>query len=166
MNQNEKRFTAIDFETAQGYRWSICQVGIVIYEDFQIKEEHDFLVQPPSNYYWNSFSDIHGLTADHTKDSPTFDIVWKFNEPYIVNQIVVAHNGLSFDFPVLRKTLEFYQIEEPIYEKADTYRLYGEKLSSLCEKYEIMLDHHNALSDARACGELYKRYLLKRKDSV
>lgn len=22
-------FTAIDFETAQGYRWSICQVGLV-----------------------------------------------------------------------------------------------------------------------------------------
>ncbi|MCW7512098.1 exonuclease domain-containing protein [Leptospira levettii] len=160
MEDKKKTFTALDFETAQGYRWSICQVGIVVYEDFQIKEELEILVKPPSNHYWNIFSDIHGLTADHTKDSPTFDIVWNSIESYIVNQTVVAHNGLSFDFPALRKTLEFYQIEEPIYEKADTYRIYGEKLSTLCEKYNIALDHHNALSDARACGELYKRFLI------
>ena len=32
-------FTAIDFETAQGYRWSICQVGLVRYENGIITNE-------------------------------------------------------------------------------------------------------------------------------
>ncbi|MEI8087406.1 MAG: hypothetical protein WCG93_14445 [Paludibacter sp.] len=46
-------FTAIDFETAQGYRWSICQVGLVRVENGLITSEISFLVQPPNNYYWN-----------------------------------------------------------------------------------------------------------------
>jgi len=29
-------FTAIDFETAQGKRWSVCQVGIVRVENGQV----------------------------------------------------------------------------------------------------------------------------------
>lgn len=40
-------FTAIDFETAQGYRWSICQVGFVRVENGIVIQEVDFLVQPP-----------------------------------------------------------------------------------------------------------------------
>jgi len=32
-------FTAIDFETAQGYRWSICQVGLVRVEQGVITNE-------------------------------------------------------------------------------------------------------------------------------
>ena len=43
-------FTAIDFETAQGYRWSICQVGLVHVENGIITKEINILVQPPNNY--------------------------------------------------------------------------------------------------------------------
>lgn len=32
-------FTAIDFETAQGKRWSICQVGLVRIENGIIKNQ-------------------------------------------------------------------------------------------------------------------------------
>ena len=44
-------FTAIDFETAQGYRWSICQVGLIRVENGIITNELNLLVQPPNNYY-------------------------------------------------------------------------------------------------------------------
>lgn len=44
-------FTAIDFETAQGYRWSICQVGLIRVENGIITKEINLLVQPPDNYY-------------------------------------------------------------------------------------------------------------------
>ena len=46
-------FTAIDFETAQGYRWSICQVGLIRVEKGIITKELNILVQPPNNYYWS-----------------------------------------------------------------------------------------------------------------
>ena len=70
-------FTAIDFETAHGKRWSICQVGLVRIENGIIKEQLSLLVKPPNNFYWNNFIDIHGITPQQTANAPTFDMVWK-----------------------------------------------------------------------------------------
>lgn len=155
-------FTAIDFETAQGYRWSICQVGLVRYENGIITNEVNLLVQPPDNYYWSRFIDIHGITPEATANAPTFDKIWHKIEPFITNQTVVAHNGLSFDFPVLNKTLEFYGMEAPEYDKQCTYRIFNDNLASLCKNFNIPLNHHDALSDAKACAELFLIHLQKR----
>jgi DNA polymerase-3 subunit epsilon len=86
-------YTAIDFETAQGKRWSICQVGLVRVENQIITEQLSILVQPPDNYYWNKFIDIHGISPEQTADAPTFNKIWHLIEPFIKNQNVVAHNG-------------------------------------------------------------------------
>jgi len=153
------RFTAIDFETSQGKRWSICQVGIVRVENQIITEQLSILVQPPSNYYWNNFIDIHGIRPEQTENAPTFDIIWHQIKPFIKDQNVVAHNGFGFDFQCLKQTLEYYNILLPEFTGHCTYRLFNKNLASLCEKYEIPLIHHDALSDARACAELFLIYL-------
>src|ERR1035437_7546458 len=106
MNASKNTFTAIDFETAHGKRWSICQVGLVRVENGVITNELSILVQPPNNFYWNWFIAIHGITPEITRDAPTFNQIWHLIEPFIKNQKVVAHNGLSFDFPVLAQTLQ------------------------------------------------------------
>lgn len=155
-------FTAIDFETAQGYRWSICQVGLVRVENGIITKEINLLVKPPDNYYWSRFTDIHRISAKDTINMHTFDQIWCQIAPYIENQDVVAHNGFGFDFPVLNKTLEYYGIGVPEYNKFCTYKIYKFNLVILCEKYAIQLNHHDALSDARACGQLFKMYLNKK----
>ncbi len=159
MKNQIRKFTAIDFETAQGYRHTICQVGLVVVEDGIITKEINLLVKPPGNYYWNHFTDIHRIDASHTENSPTFDLVWEVICPFISGQIVVAHNGFGFDFHVLKKTLEHYKIPEPEYQKYCTYQIYRVKLDSLCEKYQIPLNHHDALSDAKACAELFLIHL-------
>ncbi len=156
MNPN---FTAIDFETAQGYRWSICQVGLVRVENGLITNEVDLLVQPPENYYWRKFINIHGIAPQDTADSPTFNNIWHLLEPFIQGQSVVAHNGLAFDFPVMQSTLEYYDMQAPEYEKHCTFRIYKDNLASLCKDYNIPLKHHDALNDARACAKLYLMHL-------
>ncbi len=158
-----KNFTAIDFETAQGYRHTICQVGLVRVENGLITNEINILVQPPNNYYWNRFTDIHGITSNMTRNALTFEKVWHQLEPFIKGQNVVAHNGFSFDFPVLKTTLEYYGMQTPEYEKHCTYRIFRQNLASLCELYKITLNHHDALSDAKACGELFLKYLKNEK---
>ncbi len=156
-------FTAIDFETAQGYRWSICQVGLVRVENNIITNKLSILVQPPNNYYWSKFIDIHGITPDMTANAPTFDHIWKQIKPFIKNQNVVAHNGFAFDFHCLKQTLEYYDMEPPEFTGHCTYRLYRESLSLLCRKHKIPLNHHDALSDAMACAELFGRWLWRKK---
>ena len=152
-------FTAIDFETAVGKRNSICQVGIVRYENGEITDELSILVQPPDNEYFYRNIDVHGITPNDTADAPFFDEVWQKIKHLIERQTVVAHNGFRFDFDVLKKTLMHYGIDEPVYEKIDTLKIYGKGLAVCCQEYDIPLNHHDALSDARACGALYLKHL-------
>lgn len=152
-------FTAIDFETAHPQRWSICAVGLVRVEHGQIVQEIEQLIQPPNNYYWDRFSGIHGICAGDTVNAPTFAEAWPTLAPFILGQDVVAHNGLSFDFPVLRKTLAYYHLLEPVFNPHCTYRLYRKGLAQCCREHAISLNHHNAASDARACAELFLRRL-------
>ena len=154
-----KSYTAIDFETAHPKPWSICQVGLVRVENFKIVKEINLLVQPPDNYYWNKFIGIHGITPEDTENAPSFKNIWSEIELYIKGQHVVAHNGFGFDFPCLKHTLEYYNIEVPDFHKHCTYKIYREGLASLCRKYVIKLNHHDALSDSRACAELFKMYI-------
>ncbi|WP_192823932.1 exonuclease domain-containing protein [Rufibacter sp. LB8] len=151
-------FTAIDFETAHGKRWSICQVGLVRYENGVLKRKINKLVCPPENYYHYRNSEIHGLTAGHTFNAPSFAEVWIDLKPYIENQTVVAHNG-AFDFSCLKQALEYYQTPQPVYHQQCTYKMYGKGLAELCKEYKIKLNHHDALSDAMACADLYLKYL-------
>ncbi len=152
-------YTAIDFETAHGKRWSICQVGLVRVEHGIITDQLSILVKPPDNFYWNNFIDIHGITPKKTINAPTFNHVWKQIEPFIKNQHVVAHNGFGFDFPCLTQTLDYYGISAPAYTGHCTYKIFRDNLASLCKQHKIPLNHHDALSDAMACAELYSMYL-------
>jgi DNA polymerase III subunit epsilon len=152
-------FTAIDFETAHGKRWSICQVGLVRVENGITKEQISILVQPPNNFYWNTFIGIHDITPIKTEKSETFDRVWQKIAPFIVNQNVVAHNGFSFDFQCLNQTLDYYEIARPQYQGHCTYKIFREGLALLCKRYQISLNHHDALSDAMACAKLYQIHL-------
>jgi DNA polymerase-3 subunit epsilon len=152
-------FTAIDFETANPDPWSICQVGLVRVEKGIIAHEICLLVQPPDNHYWGRFIEIHGIGPQKTADAPTFIEIWPAIVPFIANQNVVAHNGHSFDFRILEKTLGYYGVVAPVYQKHCTYKIYRNNLAVLCKEHRIELNHHDALSDARACARLFQMHL-------
>jgi DNA polymerase-3 subunit epsilon len=46
-----KDFVAIDFETANVERCSVCSVGIVIVKDGEIVDKFYSLIQPEPDYY-------------------------------------------------------------------------------------------------------------------
>ena len=51
-----KNFAAIDFETANLQRTSVCSVGIVIVRDGEIVDSYYSLIKPEPEYYsyWNT----------------------------------------------------------------------------------------------------------------
>ena len=55
-------FVAIDFETANGQRSSVCSVGIVIVRGGEIVDKFYSLIQPVPNYYTFWTTKVHGLT--------------------------------------------------------------------------------------------------------
>ena len=169
MELNELRsfanFTAIDFETAHGKMWSICQVGLVRVENGVIVNELELLVQPPKNeYHWGN-SRVHGLSRKDTAHAPAFNEVWEQMKPFIAGQHVVAHNA-SFDCACLQQTLDFYKLSQPDYKQHCTVKIYKRNLALLCDLYGIELQHHNALSDARACASLFMMHLEGKSEAM
>jgi len=158
-------FTALDFETATGKRSSICQVGLIRVVNGEIKHKVDLLVQPPGNEYsWYNIN-IHNITPQMTRRSPTFDKVWPIIEPFITGQDIVAHS-IGFDASCIKKALEYYEIEIPQFRRRCTYKIFGHSLDVCCGIHGIPLNHHNALSDALACAELFKIHLKSEKEGV
>lgn len=76
-----KDFAAIDFETANGERSSVCSVGVVVVRDGEIADTFYSLIQPEPNYYTYWCSRVHGLTREDTEEAPVFSEVWKQVEP-------------------------------------------------------------------------------------
>lgn len=153
----DKSFTAFDFETATWLPSSICQVGIVRVENGAITDQLNILVQPPKNSYFYKNVEVHGIKPEDTVDSPTFDRIWFDIKKYFEDQVVVAHS-IGFDVNCLRSTLAFYDEIQPQFEERCTLKIYRRGLAYLSKKYKISLNHHDALSDAHACAQLYLKH--------
>lgn len=154
-------FTAIDFETANPSRSSACSLGIAVVRNNAIVDKMHYLIKPTPLKFDPFNVAIHGITEDDVRDAPTFDELWKEISPLFDRQLIVAHNT-SFDISVLRRTLEFYNIEVPCIDFLCTYRLStaafpdsgSHRLNVISKILNIELDHHDAKSDAAACAEI------------
>ena len=149
-------YTAIDFETAD--RHHICSVGIVSVENGKIVDEYHSLIQPPNNKYNPYTIRVHGIYPEDTENAPQFSQIYPELKKRLQGKIIVAHNE-SFDRNVLQKTMKDFNLDYSELNIADkwecTYKIHGAKLDVCSRKFGIKLNHHEALSDARACALLY-----------
>ena len=171
-------FIALDFETANSCRESICSVGMAIVENGKVVKTVDRLVKPAPDYYNDINISVHGITPDMTEKEPTFCELWEDLKPYFDHRIMVAHNA-SFDFSVLRNTLDYYNIEYPtlsyycsmLLSRRAFPDLINHRLPTVCRYMEYdNLIHHNAQSDAEACAYImlgiFKQYRVNSFDEL
>lgn len=155
-------FTAIDFETAIGHH--PCSVGIVTVENGIIVDEYVSLIKPPNNEYSPYTIKVHGIYPRDTANAKTFAQIFPEIQKRLQSRIVVAHNE-SFDRAVLMKSMAMYGLNYEHLQIATkwecTVKIYKSKgfkptkLSDCCRVMNIKLKHHEALSDARACAQLF-----------
>lgn len=162
-----KDFAAIDFETANSERSSVCSVGIVIEKNGVIKDSFYSLVNPEPNYYNYFCTQVHGLTQKDTENAPSFPEVWKLIEPLIDGLPLVAHNA-RFDSSCLKAVFRTYQMDYPNYVFYDTLSksrqvlpgLENHKLPTVAKACGYNLEsHHHALADAEACAWIAREIL-------
>lgn len=155
-----KDFVAIDFETANGYRSSVCSVGLVVVKDGMVTDKIYELIKPEPNYYnyWNTR--VHGLTSEDTANSPLFPNVWSSIAPIIEGLPIVAHNS-SFDSGCLQAVFKTYRMDYPNYEFYCTLKaarkhfrnIANHQLGTVAMHCGFNLtNHHHALADAEACA--------------
>ena len=104
-------FAAIDFETANGERSSVCSVGVVVVRGGVVQDTFYSLIQPEPNYYTWFCQRVHGLGPSDTEHAEVFPKVWERVAPLIEGLPLVAHNS-PFDEGCLRAVMRVYQMRE------------------------------------------------------
>jgi len=154
-------FVAIDFETACYKQESACSIGLVKYQN---KKETSFfysLIRPPRLYIRPDFTKIHGLTVEDVKDAPSFAELWNSIKTFIGDLPLAAHNA-PFDMGVLRAALNCYALPVPPLRYFCTLalsrrvwpELESHALTALAKNFNIVYKAHDALDDAKTCGQL------------
>jgi DNA polymerase-3 subunit epsilon len=156
-------FAALDFETANYHRSSVCSVGVVVVRNGMVTDKIYRLIRPEPEWYsyWNTL--IHGLTAADTANEKVFPFVWQEIVPKIAGLPLVAHNS-PFDEGCLRAAHRVYQMDYPDYEFYCTCRASRKSFGKLLPNHQLhtvatycgfdLANHHHALADAEACAAI------------
>lgn len=164
-----ENFVAIDFETANGNRSSVCSVGIVVVRDGEIVDKYYSLIQPIPNFYTQYTTAVHGLTKQDTWQARPFPKVWEELSAHLPEDFpFVAHNS-PFDESCLRAVFDAYDMDYPEYlfyctcrasRRAFGKQLPNHQLHTVAERCGFNLkDHHHALADAEACAWIAREIL-------
>ena len=154
-------FAAIDFETANGQRSSVCSVGVVVVRGGEIVDPFYSLIHPEPDYYAWFCQQVHGLGNRDTWNAPVFPYVWEKIEPMIEGLPLVAHNA-RFDEGCLKAAFQVYGMDYPDYLFYDTLAAARQHFGCSLPNHQlhtvsracgyVLENHHNALADAEACA--------------
>lgn len=164
-------FTAIDFETANGFRGSPCSVGLTKVRNGVIVDEGYWLMRPPAGHdHFDSRNiTIHGITPDDVAAAPRFKDIFGEVHDFIGRDALVAHNA-AFDIGVIRSASEVSGMAAPAFDYACTvvlsrknYSLPSYSLPFVAEAAGVpLVNHHDATEDARACAGIMVDIAAKR----
>jgi len=165
----EIEFCALDFETT-GLNTLIdrmVEVGIVRFTFNEILDTYESLVNPERDIP-EHVTMIHGINADMVQESPsvrdTLDDITRF----IGNSILIIQNP-RFDLSIMDAAFRTHNLATPPMMSFDTLTLARKafpdlpnyRLGALCERFNIPIRAHRAISDAYGCMDLFKTIIRK-----
>lgn len=166
-------FTVIDIETANADYASICQIGVVDVVGGEVAAREAYLVDPED--YFDAFNvSVHGITSDQVQGAPTFPKIMESLHERFSGSIIVHHG--PFDRVAFARAHERYQLNVFDAKWIDNQRVVrrtweqfsrsGYSLKNIAKHFSIDFRHHDALEDALATCEIFRRALSETKTSV
>ncbi|MBU3580779.1 3'-5' exoribonuclease [Polynucleobacter sp. AP-Capit-er-40B-B4] len=159
-------FVVIDFETANEDISSICQIGIVRYENGIQVDAYESLVNP-EDYFAGMNVSIHGIEEEDVESAPTFPEIYKDVENFLKGSLVLSHGW--FDRRALEKVIVKYGLSPINNPWLDTTRVvrralpeYSRKgygLQNLAKHFDLSTKPHDALDDASTCAAVVIKLL-------
>lgn len=153
------RFVAVDVETANPNMGSICQIGMVLFEDGHEVRGESVLVDPRT-WFDPTNVGIHGIDEDTVKGARTFDQLHGWLCEWTTDQIVVCHT--HFDRVAFQQACEGRTLPALSCTWLDSARVTrrtwpqfaqrGYGLANVARHCGVTFQHHDALEDARAAG--------------
>lgn len=154
-------FFALDVETANNDRASICQIGVAAVRPDRSIETWVTYVDPQVDRWTTTF--VHGITEATVGGAPLFSDVLPVLENELDGAIVYQHSG--FDRSAMGAACRAANLEMPTWEWRDSVlvarqawpelkRKGGHGLASLKDNLGLNFKHHDAGEDARASAEI------------
>ncbi|SLK09285.1 exonuclease domain-containing protein [Novosphingobium mathurense] len=155
-------FVVVDVETSCARVGSICQIGIVGFRDGQEVFAYETLIDPQDEFSPFNIG-IHGISPVHVAGKPTFSGIHGIVAEHLTGRVTVAHSG--FDKGALAAAcqignlpyIETTWLDSVRVAKRAWPQLPNHRLNTLAQHLKIHHRHHDALSDARAAGEVIVR---------
>ncbi len=154
-------FVAIDVETANADMSSICQIGLVFYQAGRVVDTWESLVNPCCSFSWMNIQ-IHGIEEEMVADAPDFTTAFDEFRHRIEGQVMASH--MPFDCGAMTKAIALAGLPALDCQWIDTAKVArrtweefakrGYGLKNIAQKFDIQFNHHDALEDAKACGEI------------
>ena len=156
------RFVAIDVETANGNRHSICQVGMAMVAHDGRVDTHGFFVDPDEPFH--SFnSQLHGIDAATVRGSPRFAGALAPVRSFLERHALIQHSNfdkMAFDAACARGNLapltSAWSDSVRIARKAwpELRGQGGHGLGNLKKVLNLNFRHHDAVEDAWAAAQV------------
>jgi DNA polymerase-3 subunit epsilon len=158
------RFVAVDLETANPRMSSVCQIGLVVFEDGKEVAAEMRLVDP-EEYFDPYCVAIHGITPDRVRGAPRFADLHEWLCQQTSGEVVACHT--HFDRVALAQACGKHSLQELPCNWLDTSKVArrawaqfaksGYGLANLASHFGINFQHHDALDDARTAGLILVR---------
>jgi DNA polymerase-3 subunit epsilon len=166
-------FAAIDVETANEDRASICQIGVAIFEGGRLANQWKSYINPEDDFSGINVS-IHHITADMVCDQPTIAQIEGALRGLIGTRVLVCHT--CFDRLAIHQAFVRYRLSPPSWVWLDSARVArrawdqfahrGYGLQSVCAEIGYNFICHDALEDAKAAAEVVLAAIRKTGISV
>ncbi|WP_114011724.1 exonuclease domain-containing protein [Cohaesibacter intestini] len=158
------RFFALDVETANNDRSSICQIGIAGVKDSGEIETWSTYINPETSNW--SCSWVHGISQKDVAHAPSFPAALSHLMPLLNGQVVFQHS--SFDKSAINAACDLHRQECPDWDWRDSVLIArqawpelkgrgGHGLKSLKQHLGLVFRHHDGEEDARAAAEVVLR---------
>jgi superfamily I DNA/RNA helicase len=155
-------FTAVDLETTDNDvdGAEIVEIAAVRVRHGRIVGEYYTRVKPRVPIAAGALA-THGISESDLATSPRFEEIWPAFRDFCGSDVLVAHNGYNFDFPILRRMAAKLQrgADFSTYDTlplASTLHATSRKLPHLARRYGIHTGQsHNALDDSRTLAKLF-----------
>jgi DNA polymerase III epsilon subunit family exonuclease len=155
-------FTAVDLETTAKDVQSaeIVEIAAVRVRNGKIVGEYQTLVRPRVPIT-SGARDTHGISEEDVADKPYFEEMWSAFRDFCGSDVLIAHNGYTFDFPILRRMAanlprgkDFSTYDTlPL---ARTLHATSRRLEHLAKRYDIPTGQsHRALDDCKTLATLF-----------
>ena len=155
-------FTAVDLETTAKDVQSaeIVEIAAVRVRNGKIVGEYQTLVRPRVPIT-SGARDTHGISEEDVADQPYFEEMWPAFREFCGSDVLIAHNGYTFDFPILRRMARSLPrgTDFSTYDTlplARTLHATSRRLEHLAKRYDIPTGQsHRALDDCRTLATLF-----------